>query len=138
MPDGEINARVRVALGTGTPPNFHVSTSHITTKTLAVLLSIGVLDRPVVDSTNLAGYYDIALDVSTIDALSLVTNTMSFLNPRGGGDGDVRRSQSVEASEPAGASIVSSIQNLGLRLEPRKAPLATLIVDHIEKVPTAN
>jgi uncharacterized protein (TIGR03435 family) len=135
MPGGEINASVRVSLVAGPPPGFHVESSHITMKTLAELLSIGVLDRPVVDSTNLSGYYDIAMDMSTIEAMNLVRNSTSFLAP---GGGDARRAQPAEASEPAGASILSSIQKLGLRLEPRKLPLGALIVEHIEKVPTAN
>lgn len=137
MPGGEINAKVRVSLVSSTPPSFHTETSHITMRTLAALLSIGVLDRPVVDQTELRGFYDVALDLSTADALNLVTSTMSFLNPRGGGDGDGRRAP-AEASEPAGASIVSSVQKLGLRLEARKVPLPTLVVDHIEKAPTEN
>jgi uncharacterized protein (TIGR03435 family) len=33
---------------------------------------------------------------------------------------------------------MASIQSLGLKLEPRKLPLDLLVVDHIEKTPTAN
>jgi uncharacterized protein (TIGR03435 family) len=42
------------------------------------------------------------------------------------------------ASDPPGASIFASIQNLGLRPEARKLPLEILVIDHVEKTPTAN
>jgi len=41
------------------------------------------------------------------------------------------------ASEP-GSSIVNSVQQLGLKLEARKAPLDMIVVDHLEKLPTEN
>jgi uncharacterized protein (TIGR03435 family) len=38
-----------------------------------------------------------------------------------------------------GASIFTAVQEqLGLRLEAKKAPVEILIIDHADKVPTAN
>jgi len=45
--------------------------------------------------------------------------------------------QESGGTEPA-VSIFSSIQRLGLKLEPRKVPLDTIVVDRIEKTPTEN
>jgi uncharacterized protein (TIGR03435 family) len=42
------------------------------------------------------------------------------------------------ASDPSGGSIFSSLQQMGLKLEPRKAPVDLIVVDHVEKVPTEN
>jgi len=41
------------------------------------------------------------------------------------------------ASEP-GSSILTSVQQLGLKLEARKMPLDMIVIDHLEKLPTEN
>jgi uncharacterized protein (TIGR03435 family) len=51
--------------------------------------------------------------------------------PQGGG----------EASDPGGGggtSVFASVEKLGLKLEPAKAPVQQLVVDHAEKMPTEN
>jgi uncharacterized protein (TIGR03435 family) len=45
---------------------------------------------------------------------------------------------SGEASEPEGATILQSVQKLGLKLDPRKVNMTKLIIDHLEKVPLQN
>jgi len=73
------------------------------------------MDRPVIDLTGLQGLYDF-----TIDASGLGFNG----NP---------------PEDTSAPSIFTTIQeNPGLRLEAQKAPIEVLIVDHAEKVPTAN
>jgi uncharacterized protein (TIGR03435 family) len=42
------------------------------------------------------------------------------------------------ASEPFAASVFSTVQCLGLRLERRKAPIVRLVVDRVEGVPWEN
>jgi uncharacterized protein (TIGR03435 family) len=49
----------------------------------------------------------------------------------------------VPAGEATGAadensSIFTSVEQLGLKLDPQKEPLDTIIVDHLEKMPTEN
>jgi uncharacterized protein (TIGR03435 family) len=57
--------------------------------------------------------------------------------PGGAPGGDARPADA--ASDPsAGGSIFTSIQALGLKLEPRKTPFDTMIVDKLEKTPTEN
>jgi uncharacterized protein (TIGR03435 family) len=55
----------------------------------------------------------------------------------GGGGGDAPRPAEA-ASEPSGGSIFTAVQQLGLKLDPRKVPLDFLLIDHVEKTPTEN
>lgn len=141
MPGGEINGKLRMTVsgGAGTPPRIHLESSGTTMKTFAEMLSVGLVDRPVVDMTGLAGNYAVALDLSQEDAMNAARAATNFL-PRGGGGGggDAGRARDGGASDPSGSSVFASIQNLGLKLEPRKLPVDMLIVDRMEKIPTAN
>jgi uncharacterized protein (TIGR03435 family) len=89
------------------------------TNTLARLLG-----RPVVDMTALAGRYDLDLEYSAEDG-----NGMRMAAPPGG---------SLPAAVEPGVSIFGSIQQFGLRLEARKVPLKTIVVDRAERIPTEN
>ena len=57
-------------------------------KTFASLLSVGIVDKPVVDMTGLSGNFDIAIELSQEDALNAFRSNITFLGPaNGGGDG---------------------------------------------------
>ena len=83
----------------------------------------GILNAPVLDQTGLTGKYDITIDgAKYMDQLS-------------------RRNEAGAAPDPMGpaALIMIAIQDeLGLKIDSRKAPIDLLIVDHAEKVPTEN
>jgi uncharacterized protein (TIGR03435 family) len=38
----------------------------------------------------------------------------------------------------SGDSLFAAVETLGLKLDARKAPLDVLVIDHIEKTPSAN
>lgn len=85
----------------------------ISMQTLALLLSERS-GRPVVDKTGLTSKYDVSLDLGQQEAPAV-----------GGGD------------DP-GSSIFSVVQEqLGLKLEPQKEQVESLVIDHVER-PTAN
>ena len=46
--------------------------------------------------------------------------------------------QTDSASDPSGNVVAASVEKLGLKLEARKAPVETIVVDHLEKTPTEN
>ena len=80
-----------------------------------------VLDRPVIDKTGITGKFDIHLEFAPDAA------TPRFLpgGELGIPDGAV--------ADPAGASISTAIQQLGLKLEPTKGPREFLVIDHVER-----
>lgn len=79
------------------------------------------LDRPVLDKTGLAGKYDFKLEWS-LDAL----NVSSPIAATG--------AETPTAPEPNGPNLFAALQEqLGLRLEPQKAPVETLVIDHVAR-----
>jgi uncharacterized protein (TIGR03435 family) len=96
--------------------------------------------KPVVDMTELTGMYDIAIELSMAELMNVARAQgvpVPAMPPGGAPGGDARPADA--ASDPsAGGSIFTSIQALGLKLEPRKTPFDTMIVDKLEKTPTEN
>ena len=88
------------------------------------------VDRPIVDMTDLKGRYDLTLDVGVEDMLALA-RAAGMSIPVRGVDG-------ARASEPGSSSVFAAVQQYGLKLEPRKAPIELLVVDHVERTPTEN
>jgi uncharacterized protein (TIGR03435 family) len=97
--------------------NNHYTGTSISMDRFASFLSTR-LDLPVIDQTGLQGFYDLKLD---------------WVPER-----DIQ-SKSDLREAPAGQVLQDAIQDqLGLRLERRKAPIEILIVDHADKTPTEN
>jgi len=94
-------------------------------------------DRPVVDLTELKGTYQMALELSMED-LRNAARTMGMMGPGMGGGRDGARAPTDAASDPGGLSIFAAVQQLGLKLEPRKVPIDLVVIDHLEKAPTEN
>lgn len=83
---------------------------------LAEMLStLAFIDRPVVDMTQLSGDYDFTLNL-----------TEAFKASR------------TDASDPGVSAFTLLREQLGLKLEPTKAPMDVLVVQHAERVPTEN
>jgi uncharacterized protein (TIGR03435 family) len=101
---------------------------------LTNMLSV-VLDRPVVDMTEIQGKYDITLEMGSDELVGMRTAMAAAgALPRPPADG---AATPAPDSAPA-ASIFTSIQQLGLKLEPRRVPTAYIVVDKAERVPTEN
>jgi uncharacterized protein (TIGR03435 family) len=113
---------------------MRMEASKLTMEGMAEMLSRFV-DKPVVDMTELKGNYQVALDISMED-LKKVARSAGVNIP--GPDGEAGKAPAEAASDPSGGSIFESVQQLGLKLESRKAPMETLVIDHVEKTPTEN
>jgi uncharacterized protein (TIGR03435 family) len=94
-------------------------------------------NRPVVDMTGLKGNYQLTLDFSLADIVARAQAMNPHSPSAGGGGADA--SPAAAASDPGGGlSVFAAVKKLGLRLEPRKAPVEQIVVDHAEKAPTEN
>jgi uncharacterized protein (TIGR03435 family) len=102
----------------------HSRRGEISMGALATYLSVQ-LERPVIDATGLAGDYDIMLDY-----------VMEPVQGR-------RCPPSCLPADPpplaAGPTLLKAVESqLGLKLESKKGKINVMVIDHIEKVPTAN
>jgi len=113
------------------PAGMHLKASSAPLSNLAEALS-RFCERPVVDMTGIQGEYDFDL-VFSPETMRNLPGGGHMMMPPGGGE----RPPTDTPAEPA-VSIFESVQRYGLKLEPRKAPMETLIVDRIEKEPTEN
>jgi uncharacterized protein (TIGR03435 family) len=121
---------MRMSMG----PNgtMHMETEKMTMEAFADMLS-GFMERPVVDQTELKGNYQVALDLSMED-LRAAARKVGVAMP---GAAPAAGAAAPEAAEPT-STVFSAVQQLGLKLEAKKAPVSTIVVDHFEKTPTEN
>jgi uncharacterized protein (TIGR03435 family) len=86
------------------------------------------VERPVIDMTDLKGRYDLTLDVGMADIMNMA-RSVGMVIPMQAPPG---------AMDPGSSAVFTAIQQYGLKLDPRKAPIDMLVIDHVEKTPTEN
>ena len=96
---------------------------HLTMPILAHLLSQS-LDRYVLDSTGLKAIYEVDLQWTPDEASALP------------GAGEPPQPLSLTSDRPN--LFLAIQQQLGLKLDSGRAPVEVVVVDHVERVPTAN
>jgi uncharacterized protein (TIGR03435 family) len=109
------------------------------------------VDRPVIDQTELKGDYKITLDLPMEVMFAMMQNQGGGPRgpggppggpggggPRGGGPPVGCPDPGTAASDASSAPIFQAVQHLGLKLQARKAPFDTIVVDHLDKTPTDN
>jgi len=77
------------------------------------------MDRPVLDMSQLPGVYNLVLNYTPENAEPV-------------------HNDGAEKKETYPPLLTAIQEQWGLKLEPRKAPLEVLVIDHIERVPTEN
>jgi uncharacterized protein (TIGR03435 family) len=141
-PVGMANVATIVAVGNGVSvryargASFSVGNNRIEVTKLPLWVFCRNLerysDRQIVDITGLTGSYTFAVDITAEEYMAMMLRSA------------VIRGQNLmpEAQKLLDASSSSALsdelQQVGLKLEPRKAPLDILVIDSALKTPTAN
>lgn len=122
----------------GDDGDMHLEAAKITMGGLAEFLT-NFVDRPVLDMTGLKGAYQVTLDLSMQDMMAGRGGGARAGGFGGRGGGAPGADSAVPtASDPSGSAIFAAVQKLGLKLDPRKASVEMIVVDHLEKTPTEN
>jgi uncharacterized protein (TIGR03435 family) len=122
----------------------HLKAPSMTLPGLAEMMS-RFTDRPVVDKTGIEGQYDFDL-VFSPDEMRGPGGMRGPMRgpggpggpggpPPGGGGGELLPG---DAPATRAGSIQDSVKKYGLKLDPQKSEMETLVVDHIEREPTEN
>lgn len=110
------------------PPDYGVvyyQAPSISMEGLAALATIADdgLDAVVVDRTGLRGRYQVNLGISLGDLAAYFLDALRGL---------------AAPQDPQLKVVQSGLKQLGLELQPARAPLETFVVDHLEKTPMGN
>jgi uncharacterized protein (TIGR03435 family) len=85
---------------------------------------MGYTDRPIVNKTNIQGLFDIRLQWNPLPL------TQQAATPRD----DVPRERVVNADVSSLPDLFTAVQEqLGLKLESRRGPIETIVIDHVER-----
>lgn len=106
----------------------------MTISTLARFVS-NKLRVPVEDLTGLKGTYDIAVSWAPDRSLE---NPGPFAQDDPAGHSSTANEVATGSTAPKSDIFAAFRDSLGLRLKPRKEQIEVMVVDHIERVPTAN
>jgi uncharacterized protein (TIGR03435 family) len=116
---------------------MHMDMARVTMASFAEILS-RYLDRPVIDETGIKGEYHVALDLS-MQEMVRIAKSAGIVGPGMGPAGPGVMGGVDAASDPGGGgSVFNPVQRLGLKLDPKKEPVETIVVDHVEKTPIEN
>jgi uncharacterized protein (TIGR03435 family) len=125
---GDAAGEAHFAIGPSAEGVERMEATNVTMAKLANTLT-GLLGRPVIDKTGLAGQYDFALEFSRAETAGPGAS--------GGFNEPPRMPAPPAGAEPA-QSIYTSIQQLGLKLDGQKFPIDSIVIDRAEKIPTEN
>jgi uncharacterized protein (TIGR03435 family) len=144
---GTPKGKVHLSISIGENGMVHEEISKATMADLAGVLT-PMMDRPVVDMTDLKGSYQLTLEIP-MQALKHLSRSIGAPDPgvdavagslgaTAGSAAGTGEFSDLTASDPYGGGIFYAVKQLGLQLDSRKVPVDTLVIDHIEKNPTEN
>ncbi len=92
------------------------------------------LDLPVVDHTNLAGSFQVAVDMTMADLLRVSSKVMGASAMAGAQAALAGRGGQLDP----GTDIIGAVQKLGLRLNKQKSPVDMIVIESASRTPSEN
>jgi uncharacterized protein (TIGR03435 family) len=111
-------------------PNGRFEGKKMTMAVLAATLE-RLVDRPVVDATSLTGPFDFLFNFPPEAYQPIIIR--SAVNA-----GIPMAPQALRLMESAGSPIVDAIEQLGLKLDPRRMAIDVIVIDDARRLPTEN
>jgi uncharacterized protein (TIGR03435 family) len=99
-------------------------------------LLTSLMDRPVLDMTDLKGNYQVTLDLPMEDVQLLARRNAAAMGVQM--PAPPPSANPANAAATPGGSVFTVMEKFGLKLDARKSPVETIVVDHLEKTPTEN
>jgi uncharacterized protein (TIGR03435 family) len=105
------------------------------------------VDHPVVDATGLKSSYKMTMELPMEVYRNAIMNRPVPSDLASFGATPFSRPATTvpstdapagNASDPSGRAVFKAVEKLGLKLDSRKAPIETLIIEHVDKDPTEN
>jgi uncharacterized protein (TIGR03435 family) len=135
----DVNAagsRNGVSINLGRGSSFSIGNNKLEAKKLTMTGLADMLarfeDRPVLDMTQLTGKYDCTLEIQPEDFRAMTIRSAIAA-------GVQLPPEALRLLDNASdSSLHSALESVGLKLEPRKAPIDVLVVDQAAKAPTEN
>jgi uncharacterized protein (TIGR03435 family) len=130
------NSGTVIDLGKGSSISISYANNRIEGKKVAMPGFADMLarftDKPVVDMTQIQGTYDFSLEFSPEDFRVMIIRAAVIA-------GATLPPEALKLLDSApGDSMPNALETVGLKLEPRKAPLEILVIDRMEKAPSDN
>ena len=88
-------------------------------------------DRPIIDATNLKDRYDFSIDLSQEDYMAMLIR--SAVNA-----GVTLPPEAMRLMNSSDNTLIMALRRLGLKLDQKKSPVETIVVDEMRKNPSEN
>jgi len=139
-PPTSVNAAISANSGTtvtyGNGAYFRFGNSQFEGRKLTVTIIADALarfaDRPVIDMTGLTGKYDFNMEFSPEDFRAMMIRAAIASGA------SIPPEVLKLADASSGDTLFNAVEKLGLKLDRRKAPIETLVIDQSLRTPTAN
>jgi len=124
-----------LSVNMGNGSSYSLAGGKFTAKKINAATAVGVLerftDRPMMDLTELKGYYDFEFTVTPEELQTMMIRAAISA-------GVQLPPQALRLLDSGGNPIVDAVEQVGLKIESRRMPVEMIVIDQIQKTPTDN